>query len=202
MRNVRALEKLIALGLAAAVGGAALPVVAAPLPAALSGRIVRSTTGAPAEGAVLKLALRSGGVMLESAKADAKGRYAISDIPSGSYDVAVEVDGGLYLVGAEVALSPGEKRSMSLSVLPSDDEPAPPTPPAEPPKAEEGDKEAEPEKEPPKEEKKEEKKKGVGGFLRTPWGGLTLVLGTAAIIGIAVSSTDDDVPASASPSSN
>jgi hypothetical protein len=197
MRTSLRLEKLIVLVLVVAVGSTGLPALAATPSASLSGRIVRAGTGSPLQGAVLKLALKDGETTFESGQADSEGQYSLSGIPSGSYDVAVETGGGLYLLSPALALSPGEQRSLSLSLQPDADEPAPKSPP-DTPKPAEGDKGGKKGAEQPK----AAKGKGLVHFLRTPWGGVTLVLGTAAIIGALVHSSDNSKPATASPSSN
>src|SRR5712691_7737814 len=118
MRYFARAERVLALLLTSAVGTFGLPAFAGASPALVSGTILRTGSGDPVKGAVLKLAHRPDSKIFESARTDAKGRYSLSGLPSGSYDLAVETDGGLYLVGAPFALQPGERRTMSLSVRP------------------------------------------------------------------------------------
>jgi hypothetical protein len=122
----------------------------------------------------------------------------MGSLPPGQYDVAVEADGGLYVVGESLALQAGEKRTMSLSVL--QEPPPPPEPPApepvpEPPVPPEPTPTPAP---PPSTEPAQ--KPAKEGFFHSVWGGTILVLGSAAILGALVASSDDDEPASASPS--
>lgn len=195
MRHARFIEQVLAITLVFALGAASMPVSAASAPAALSGRILRSATGAPLAGATVKVALRPDATLFDSARTDARGNYTLARLPSGTYDVAVEADGGLYVVGAPLALQPGESRTLGLSILPSANAAA--TPDGEPGKGAEGDKDK------PKEpEKAKPKVKGPakGGFFRTAWGGALIVVGSAAVIGAVVASSDNDKKTSASPS--
>src|SRR5207247_4610897 len=91
--------------------------------------------------AVVRVALRPDGKEFESTRADARANYALASLPSGTYDVAVAADGGLYVVGSAIALQPGEKRSLSLSLKAAPEEGTQPPPPEQP--AGEKDKEKE-----------------------------------------------------------
>ena len=134
--------------------------------------MLRSATGASLSGAVVRVALRPDARIFESGKADERGNYALGSLPPGTYDVAVQADGGLYVVNTPLALHPGEQRALSLSILAKADEPAtPPSGEPNPPKPEE-------EKDKGKEKEKEKKKGGKatkaaakGGFFHSPWGG-------------------------------
>lgn len=189
MGYARAMDKMLALMLVAAVGSVGLPAMATPSTAILSGKVLRSAGGTPLAGAVVKASLRSDARIFESAKADAKGNYSLPSLPAGTYDVAIEADGGLYVVSGALALRPGERRAMSLSVRATADEPPPATPPSE---GEDKSKE--------KQKPKEQPKGKGGGFFHSVWGGAILILGSAAVIGAVVSSSDNDEPATASPS--
>ncbi|MGH7410417.1 MAG: carboxypeptidase-like regulatory domain-containing protein, partial [Candidatus Methylomirabilis sp.] len=161
----------------------------------------------PLQGAVVKVALRPEARIYQSAKTGPKGDYSISELPPGTYDVAVEADGGLYVLSGPLALQPAERRTVSLSVRPDDPnrtdapdaEPEPPVPGGAEPTEPEKEQPKEPPKEPTEEEKKK-KGKGFGGFLRSPWGGATLIVGFAALIGAAAKSSDEDQIDTASPS--
>jgi len=201
MSIARACERSLALLLVLTVASIGLPARGAPAPAAVRGKVLRSATGASLSGAVVRVALRPDARIFESGKADERGNYALGSLPPGTYDVAVQADGGLYVVNTPLALHPGEQRALSLSILAKADEPAtPPSGEPNPPKPEE-------EKDKGKEKEKEKEKGGKaskaaakGGFFHSPWGGAILVLGSAAVIGAVVSNSDKDHPASASPS--
>ena len=188
MAQTHVFEKSLALVLVVAVGSLGFPAIAAPAPAALSGKLLRAASGTPLVGAVVKLSQRPQARIFESAKADPKGYYSLSSLPPGTYDVAVETDGGLYLVARPVSLQPAERLFLSLSIIPNAQQTSPPAPDQPKPSGE-------PEKEKPKPTKKK-------GFFHSAWGGVILVLGSAAVIGAVVNSSDNDEPASASPSSD
>lgn len=208
-RGHRALSFLVAL----TIGTAGLPAFASSPSARLAGRILQTGSGTGVSGAVVKVALRPDAKVYQSARTDAKGSYSLSGLPSGTYDVAVESSGGLYVSTASLNLVPGEKRDLSLSIRPESrretkaDEPTPgePPPPAEPP----APAPAEPTTPPPEAPKEEPKKpeaekktttKKKSPFWRTPWGGALIVVGTAAVVGAAAHSSDSSEPATASPS--
>jgi uncharacterized surface anchored protein len=190
MTHARTLEKSLALLLVVLTASLGLPAFAGSSAASLQGRILRASTGAPLQGAVVKLALRSDAKAFESAKTDEKGGYTIPSLPAGNYDVAVEADGGMYIVPAPMALQAGEQRSLSLSVMPKEAtaEPTAPSGGGEAPKGGQGA--AKPATTAAK----------TGGFLHSAWGGAVLVVGSAVVIGAVVNSADNDNPASASPS--
>lgn len=208
-RGHRALAALLAL----AIVTAGLPALASTASARLAGRILQSGTSAGVENAVVKVALRPDAKVYESARTDAKGSYSLSGLPTGTYDVAVESSGGLYVSPAPVSLVAGEKRDLSLAIRPDakkgdtsaeGEPPAPapapapapgePTPPPPPPPAQP----TTPPPETPKEQPPQQKKKTP--FYRTPWGGALIVVGTAAIVGVVAHSSDSSEPATASPS--
>ena len=208
-RGHRALAALLALTIVTA----GLPALAAAASARLAGRILQSGTSMGVENAVVKVALRPDAKVYESARTDAKGSYSLSGLPTGTYDVAVESSGGLYVSPSTVSLVAGEKRDLSLAIRPNakkgdtsaeGEPPAPapapgePTPPPPPPPAEP----TAPPPAPPKEQPAETKQKKKTPFYRTPWGGALIVVGTAAIVGVVAHSSDSSEPATASPSEN
>lgn len=214
MRYVARGERALAVVLVLGVGALGIPSFARPASALISGRIMRTGSGSPIAGAVVKASLRPDAKLFESTRTDGKGNYKMPGLPSGVYDVAVVADGGYYVVGGAVSLEPGESRSLSLAVRPKAEggspnlqEPPPPEPPppAEPPPAEPPPTEpppaepAEPAAEAPTEETPKPKKVK---FWRSPWGGAAIVVGSAVIVGALASSSDKDDSGSASPSSD
>jgi hypothetical protein len=188
MRSFGRYEKVLAMFLAFAIGSFGLPVFASPAPAILSGKILRTGTGDPVQGAVVKLNHRSEGKIYSSTQADAQGAYSLSDIPAGTYDLAIETDGGLFLVNAPVSLTSGEKREASFSLQPKKG-------------AAEGETGGTAGKEPAA-DAKDSKKKAATPWYRSGWFGTAVVVGSAVILGAVLSSSDNDEPASASPSGN
>jgi hypothetical protein len=207
MRHFSRGHRALALVLALTIGTAGISAFASPASARLAGRILQSGSLSGVEDAVVKLALRPDAKVYESTRTDAKGSYSLSGLPSGTYDVAVESAGGLYVSTAPVSLVPGEKRALSLSIRPdaqkgdtSADPPAPgePTPPPPPPPVDPTAPPPEPPKETPPPAETKPKKKTP--FYRTPWGGALIVVGSAAVVGAIAHSSDSSEPATASPS--
>lgn len=197
MRVIGRLKSLMALTLTLTLAGAGLPAFAGSAPTTLSGKILINGSAAPAEGAIVKLAEHEEGTLYQSAKADAKGSYAIEGLPAGAYDVAVETSKGLFVVGAPITLSTGTDHKATFALRaeegegaggtgtePKPAEPAPtptePAKPATPPPA------AAPAKTP---------------WYRSGWFGATVVVGSAVLIGALISSSDEDETV-ASPSSD
>ncbi len=189
MRSFGRYQKVLAMFLAFAIGSFGLPVFASPAPAILSGKILRTGTGDPVQGAVVKLNHRSEGKIYSSTQADAQGAYSLSDIPAGTYDLAIETDGGLFLVNAPVSLTSGEKREASFSLQPKKG-------------AAEGETGGTAGKEPAAADTKDSKKKAATPWYRSGWFGTAVVVGSAVILGAVLSSNDNDEPAVASPSGN
>ena len=205
-RGHRALATLLALTIVTA----GVPAFASPSSARLSGRILHAGSSSGVPNAIVKVALRPDAKVYESARTDAKGSYSLSGLPMGTYDVAVQSTGGLYVSTAPVNLVAGEKRDLSLSIRPqepkggtnAEGEPAPAPPPTEPPPPPPTEPPAPPPAEPtaPPPEKPAETTKQKQPFYRTPWGGALIVVGTALIVGVVAHSSDSSEPATASPS--
>ena len=211
MRHFSRGHRALAAVLALTIATAGISAFASPTSARLAGWILQSGSGVGVENAVVKVALRPDARVYESARTDAKGAYSLSGLPSGTYDVAVESSGGLFVSPSPVNLVSGEKRDLSLAIRPqpqksdtsAQEEPAPPPPaPAEPPPpppAEPTTPPVEPPPEPTPAPPATTVKKKVP-FYRTPWGGALIVVGTAVIVGAVAHSSDDSEPAQASPS--
>src|SRR5262245_29077615 len=84
-------------------------------PAALSGGI-RDGGRAPLPGARLWAAPAGGGRLFRSEPAGSDGGFELGGLPAGACELAVEFDGGLYVVEAPVVLVPGIKRAVQVAV--------------------------------------------------------------------------------------
>jgi hypothetical protein len=96
----------------------ATPAPAAETAAMLTGAIVRSGDQSPLAGAKLHAADPETGTIYSSAPAGDDGGFILGDLPPATYAVAVESDGGLYLVQTPVALAPGTNRTVNVAVTP------------------------------------------------------------------------------------
>ncbi len=163
------LSRILALALAAVLCGAA-PVALAAGDAAIAGRIASLSEGAPLVGATVHVADASTGVIRSSSPSTTEGAFEVRGLPASSYVLAVESEGGLYVVSSPVALAAGEKRSVQLAV---------------------GPKNAAETTEP--EGKK--KKKPIGAYWDNPLTASLIVVGAAFVVG-ALLSTDDDTAVS------
>src|SRR5262245_52638297 len=189
------IKRSVALLLAIAVGSFGLPVIAAPASAGLSGRILHAGSGAPLNGAVVKLSRRADKKIYESQKSAQDGSYAVASLPSGDYDLAIEAEGGVFVVNAPVELQPGEQRQVSFSIKP--DKPAGAAA-DEPPSGSA----ASGETKPAEEAKTTPPPKQKTSVWRKPWFGALVVLGTAVAVGAVVNSQGTNNESGASPSEN
>ncbi len=153
------------------------PAAAAPPAASLTGTVVASP-GHDLSGPVrVHAGDPKSGSIYSSAPVGEDGTFEIRNLPPSSYELAIEADGGLYVVATPVALEPGANRTVHLEVKPSA-APAPSRANA----AEAG-------------------KAGRPSVWNNPLTATLIVIGLAVVVGLVVEElTDDDEPASVSPS--
>ena len=178
----------------------------------LTGRIFVADGVTPRPGVVVKAANLSTSQVFTSTRTDKSGRYALADLPSGQYQVAVETGEGLYVNQDRVPVMQGRKTLFSLALNPVSAQDNPPPPPENPP-APEPPQGTEPPPAPPEQptetpkpeetkEKKEKKektpaeqegagKKG-GGFWRSGWGVAVGLGGGAIVLGLLADSIAGD----------
>jgi carboxypeptidase family protein len=110
----------------------------------LTGRIFLADGVTPRSGVVVKVANLTTSQVFDSAQTDKSGHYALSTLPSGQYQVAVQAGEGLYVNPDRIPVLQGRKTLFSMALNPAkalDDpppqEPPPPQPaPDQPPPAE------------------------------------------------------------------
>jgi len=214
--------RLMALGLAVSLSGVPLSFgQTAASSGNLTGRIFVADGVTPRSGVVVKAANLSTSQIFTSTQTDKSGRYALADLPSGRYQIAVETGEGLYVNQDRVPVLQGRKTLFSLALNPvsvQDDTPVPPeNPPApeppqgteppvpeQPPEVTEPPAPEQPPETPKPEEKKEKgkkekatteeeggKKKG-GGFWRSGWGVAVGLGGGAIVLGLLADSIAGD----------
>ena len=85
--------------------------------ASLSGRIL-DATGQPIDGARVLAYHLSSEEVFDSGATDARGGFAISGLPYGYFDVAVETPQGLYVADQVVNVPPSGKVTLSFNLYP------------------------------------------------------------------------------------
>jgi hypothetical protein len=101
-------------------------VSAAPIPmddtGSVKGRVFATDSRTPLVGATVKAAHLASETVFESAPADADGRFVLADLPSGSYELAIATEEGLYPTRQTFLVEGGGTRVLSLAVAMADDE--------------------------------------------------------------------------------
>ena len=98
-----------------ALTGAGLPIAAEEQVAGLNG-VIRSHDRSPLEGARLLMADPDTGKVYRSEPTGADGGFALTTLEPGRYDLAVEVDGGFYLVKQSLDLVAGVQRMVQVAI--------------------------------------------------------------------------------------
>jgi len=117
--KVSIFPKLLAAALILLLPGTLAPVSAAGSLATLSGSIVRGTDATPMTGATLHAGDARSGRVFTASQTDEDGNFALGNLPPSTYRLAVEADGGVYVVEAPVTVAPGTASTLMLSVHPS-----------------------------------------------------------------------------------
>jgi hypothetical protein len=151
----------------------AIPASAAEAGATLSGSIVRSEDGSPLAGAKLHANDPKTGKIFSSRPATDEGAFELTELPPSTYALAVESNGGLYLVEAPLQLAPGATRTVNLAVTPQN-------------VLREGE--------------EDDDMDEAWGFMENPLTATLIVLGTALVAGVALDNILDDDDKKKSPS--
>jgi hypothetical protein len=93
-----------------------IPVSAEGPSASLSGTVLSSETQAPLQGVKLHVGDPKTGKIYSSAATGEDGGFELSELPGATYELAVESDGGLYLVGTPVTLAPGQSSNVNVAI--------------------------------------------------------------------------------------
>ena len=173
--------KLTAIVAIVALQGLGLPAEAAGGAAGsrVSGSILSAPDETPLAGARLHLGDPRSGRVFTSQPSNADGSFALAEVPPATYDVAVESNGGLYVVMTPIELAAGDARNLQVAVTPlapGQMAPPPPDPDAE-------------------------KNRGGTSVWNNPATAALIVVGSAIVIGFLIKeATDDEDEPSASPS--
>ena len=147
----------------------AIPSLAQPS-AVLDGTVVRADRATPIAGAKIHLADVRTGAFVGSAPTADDGSFHLDSLPGSEYRIAVEADGGLYLVPAPLTLNDGETQRVHLAIHPNAQLDASSTGVA-----------------------------SKLSFRENPLTAALLVLGFVFVVGFAIDELDDDTPVIASP---
>lgn len=108
--------KLLSTGLIVLLPSLGLPARAADGTATLSGSIMWAADQAPLAGSTLHAADPKTGEIFSSAPATDDGSFVLDNLPASTYELAVESEGGLYVVGTPLSLAPGMSQTLNLAV--------------------------------------------------------------------------------------
>lgn len=111
--------RIVAAALVLTLPAAFTPVPAASTLATVSGHIVASGSVKPVAGARVHVADRQTGKIYTSEPTRDDGSFAVSNLPSAAYEMAVESNGGLYRVDKPFKLAAGEARKVNLAIEPN-----------------------------------------------------------------------------------
>ena len=144
------------------------PVPASTSSATLTGSILSSPDRGPLSGARLHVGDPRSGVIYSSEIVDDDGAFVVADLPSATYELAVESAGHLYVVGTPLQLEPGQSRTVHVEVNPD----VAPNP----------------------EEAEKKKKKGAATIWDNPLTAALIVVASAIVIGLILNNDDSDPP--------
>jgi hypothetical protein len=171
--------KLVATLVIVSLQALALPVMASDPGAAVNGSILAADDQSPLVGAKLHLGDPQTGEIYTSKPAGEDGSFVIDEVPAAVYEMAVEADGGLYVVQTPLKLTPGQNQALNLAVTTQ----LAPGQMADSP-----------------EEEEKKKKKGGAGVWNNPATAALIVIGAAIVLGVIIdAATDDDDERPASP---
>lgn len=118
-------RRLLAVLTVLTLTAAGLPGFAAPA-VSVRGTILSAGSSAPARGAVMHAFNLRTGAAYRSAPADDGGGFVLEGLPAATYELAAEVEGGLFPIDRPVAIAPGKTRLMNVVL-----EDTPQVPPSE-----------------------------------------------------------------------
>ena len=222
MKRARGMHRIVAGVLSAALAGYQIPSTALaaaaassstlPAVAEIRGNVFAADGMTALVGVSVKAANMATHTIYSGSATGADGLYHLSDLPPGSYDLAVQTSKGIYAADALVEARAGRRTSVSLAIRPDaqegqrQDPPKPPDPNAPEPPKKEGEGEKPPEQKPeegkpadkPGEPEPQKPAKSGSSFWRSPAGAAIAIVAGAALIGVAANSAaggdDEDTP--------
>jgi len=107
--------KMIAVGLIATLPMMLQPVAAQEL-TPMQGSVFAGKAGHPLVGARVHLVQSGTERVFTSSLTDVEGRFEMEGLPAAAYEVAIEIDGGVYLVEQPVVVTAGSGAKLNLLV--------------------------------------------------------------------------------------
>jgi len=171
--------RLAAVLVIVALQGLGLPTaLAGTTGARVAGSILAAGDQSPVADARLHLGDPKSGKVFSSDPTSADGSFVVSDLPPATYEVAVESDGGLYLVQTPIELGAGESQDLQIAVTPLAPGQLAPSP----------------------EEAEENQKKGGTGVWNNPVTAALIVVGAAIVLGFLIKEATKNDETVSSPS--
>ena len=174
------IAKILAVMVIVAVQLVFVPTTAGQEGATLAGTIYAFDGEQPVGGAILHAGDMRTGEIYSSAVTKSDGGFVLSGLPPAAYELAVEKDGGLYLVGAPLQLAAGQKQDVQVAIQP----------------------EAVPDAAPDPKTAKEDEEDRKMGFLENPLFASLTVIGVSVVFGALISELDTSDEGIASPFTN
>lgn len=116
MSNLSLLPRILAAALIVSVQALYVPASAETAASSLEGTIVSATDHAPLGGVKLHAGDPKTGHIFSSQTTGDDGSFAVEGLPAAAYELAVEADGGLYMIRTPVQLAPGQKQNLTVAV--------------------------------------------------------------------------------------
>ena len=110
------LSRILAVGLILSVQSLGTAVSAEEAKASLTGTIVSATDHTPLSGARVHAGDPKTGRIYSSQPTTADGSFSVEALPASGYELAVEADGGLYIIQTPVQLAPGTAPHLTVAV--------------------------------------------------------------------------------------
>jgi hypothetical protein len=167
------LSRVLATLLVVALPLAFVPQTSAVENASLAGAVYTAADEQPIDGAVLHAGDILSGLIYSSTQTDDDGNFVLAGLPPAAYQLAIETDEGLYMVGSSVQLDAGQQREVQLELhkkTAKDPESA-----------------------------QEDETKGDMGFMNNPLFASLTVIGASILLGVLISEIDDRDQGLASP---
>ena len=108
--------KLVATVVIVSLQALMIPAIAEDPASSVNGSILSAEGDTPLAGAKLHLGDPKTGQVYTSEPSNQDGAFEMTNVPASTYEVAVESNGGLYLVQSPLQLAPGQSQAVNLAI--------------------------------------------------------------------------------------